>query len=1211
LLGANPAVTNASGIAEITLRSSTNTGISTVTAQASGFIGSVNVAFVAGAPANINVNAAPSTVNPNGTSTVTATLTDAGGNPIAGETITFNLTINASGASLSGPSAVTDILGKATVNYTAGPGTGVDRVRATSVTNASVTGLAIITVDPAAIVVGGVTVTSGASSIVANGTSTTLIRATVRDINGNPISGASVQFARTLGDLLGANPAVTNASGIAEITLRSSTNTGISTVTAQASGFIGSVNVAFVAGAPANINVNAAPSTVNPNGTSTVTATLTDSNNNPIPGETINFDFTINASGASLSATSAVTNVNGQATITYIAGTAQPTQDRVRARSATNAAINGLAIINVDALASVVGSVTVTAGASSLLADGSSTTAIRATVRDVNGNLAPGITVNFATTLGGLSVASAVTNASGVAQVTLTSATNTGTATVTVQASGFFASVNVAFVAGAPANMLLNAVPSTVGPGVTSTVTATLRDSDNRPLAGETITFVLTINVSGASLSAPSAVTNINGQATITYTAGSVDGIDRIRARSVTDTSVTNTVNITVDSVSSPVYVGSLTLTASRDEIIANGSSTAAIRARVLDIDGNPVSGRVVTFTASYGTLSALTAVTGTTGIAEVMLTSVNRTGISVLMASIVDGFSDDAIVNFVPGPPVDANSSITVQPSSIPANGTATAEVTVTLADVDGNPMLDGTSIALYSSRGTITTANPAPTVSGRATFTIRAPFTTGIAEIYLWDYPDISSAFLGFGSITSGDPASILIQSVSHTEIAVTGVGINDNTAITVRVVDETNTTVVNPDISLLITLLAKPNGGEFISGEAPGGGLVADAYEIEIDAATGVATFNLRSGVLPGVVEIRIEVLDSGSPLAIPVVTISPQISIASGPPHTMALSAPTLNAIVDLNTGGDAGIPLTPGFYSRRAGLIVTDRYGNAVANGTVINLGVLDSVISAGTTGSTTAASAVLTDAGATFSTDSVTRGGLVREIEPNDRVVLFDRPAADKSRFVTTPIGVTTLPVTKNYTTTAAGIRYAVGASLIGGAIYGTDGTTATLGTVQTSYGLAQLRLVYPANRHTIHVGDYAPGVDTRYSPLNSARVISVFTSSDENVSMVDEGTLVFSSIAGWKLEALPVEISADTTITLSLVDGGDEVPLPFMTVTYSIKIDTGIGPINVTFSDPNDRTDVFGNILATIAWPTAASGDSATITFYARDFKPAMVFEA
>ena len=118
-------------------------------------------------------------------------------------------------------------------------------------------------------------------------------------------------------------------------------------------------------------------------------------------------------------------------------------------------------------------------------------------------------------------------------------------------------------------------------------------------------------------------------------------------------------------------------------------------------------------------------------------------------------------------------NSIIVVQPSAIPANGTATAEVTVTLADDDGNPVADGTSVSLYTSLGTITSVNPAETASGRAVFTIRAPLSTGSATISLWDYPEITSATLAFGTVTSGEPASILIESVSNTEIAVTGVG------------------------------------------------------------------------------------------------------------------------------------------------------------------------------------------------------------------------------------------------------------------------------------------------------------------------------------------------------------------------------------------------------------------------------------------------------
>ena len=269
-------------------------------------------------------------------------------------------------------------------------------------------------------------------------------------------------------------------------------------------------------------------------------------------------------------------------------------------------------------------------------------------------------------------------------------------------------------------------------------------------------------------------------------------------------------------------------------------------------------------------------------------------------------------------------------------------------------------------------------------------------------------------------------------------TGVGQNDNTAITARIVDETGTTVVDPNLSLLVTLRAKPDGGEVISGEAPTppGGLVTDTDEIEIDASSGSGTFNLRSGILPGVVEIRLQVYENGSAyftsLGTEVVIVTPQISIASGPPNTMVLSAPTLNAVVDLNTGGDAGIPLTPGFYSRRAGLIVTDRYGNAVPDGTTINLGFLDSVISAGEQGETLGDFRMRDNSGIDFTADTIIRDGLIREIEPNDRVVLFDVPASDVSRFVDAGgIFANRVLATKAYNNTASNLEYAVGASLL------------------------------------------------------------------------------------------------------------------------------------------------------------------------------------
>src|SRR5207244_646801 len=93
----------------------------------------------------VQLNASPNTVNASGTSNLTATVTDANGNPIPDETVTFTLSTNASGASLSPTSGTTDSNGQVTVKYTAGTTAGADTVRALA-TSTSVAGAISITV---------------------------------------------------------------------------------------------------------------------------------------------------------------------------------------------------------------------------------------------------------------------------------------------------------------------------------------------------------------------------------------------------------------------------------------------------------------------------------------------------------------------------------------------------------------------------------------------------------------------------------------------------------------------------------------------------------------------------------------------------------------------------------------------------------------------------------------------------------------------------------------------------------------------------------------------------------------------------------------------------------------------------------------------------------------------------------------------------------
>jgi hypothetical protein len=673
-----------------------------------------------------------------------------------------------------------------------------------------------------------------------------------------------------------------------------------------------------------------------------------------------------------------------------------------------------------------------------------------------------------------------------------------------------------------------------------------------------------------------------------------------------------------------------MTLTTGADEIVADGETEVLITAGVRDRTNAPISNATVTFDASFGTLLETEATTDTDGVAQVRLKAPSRTGLARITAA-TGGYIRAVDLQFVAGAPVDAKSAITVQPSSIPADGVSTATVTVTLADVNGNPVADGTAVSLFASLGSIV-ANEAETASGRAVFEIVASANQGLATLSLQDFPEITSTSVRFGSPGSGLPSGIRVESISAPMIQVTGVGESDNTNVTVRLVDESGSPVPDPAYrNLKVSFLARPAGGEILSGWSGRTVFVSSPTEIMLATKDGEANFNLQAGTLPGAVELKLEVLDEGeTPLVPSIATLVPQISIASGPPHTIALSAPSQDAIVDLNPSGDPPLGQAPGFYSRRAGLIVTDRYGNAVPDGTLINLGIVDSVIAAGTAGATAANDDTFIhgDPGVNLLQDYILRNGVRRYIEPNDRLVIFNVPADDKSRFVSGDIQPTTMTVSKPFQNTAPSAAgelpfieapaYAVGASLLGASVYGINETidaqgqslfTASKGTATTRDGLAQIRLVYPANANTIRIGKllYPSGsypampaplsYDPRYdqaAPM-SARIIFVATANDDRATLVDEGSLIFSSITPWELTASPTTISGDTTIELTLKDGGSGVALPLVPIRATVVNTTG----NPVASVEQCVTDLEGKASVTIDVVNAPTpDDAATIVF-------------
>ena len=137
--------------------------------------------------------------------------------------------------------------------------------------------------------------------------------------------------------------------------------------------------------------------------------------------------------------------IDGQATATLTSTTCGTATVTAQAKDAGDNLINGTQdTTTVEFLAAASGTIELAADPLNIVADGSSTSTITATVRDGCGNLvANGTNVTFTTDRGTMASTHPTTN--GVAQATLTSGTEAGVATVNAQANGASADIAVFF----------------------------------------------------------------------------------------------------------------------------------------------------------------------------------------------------------------------------------------------------------------------------------------------------------------------------------------------------------------------------------------------------------------------------------------------------------------------------------------------------------------------------------------------------------------------------------------------------------------------------------------------------------------------------------------------------------------------------------------------------------------------------------------------
>ena len=859
--------TDADGVATTTFTAGTVAGPATITASyGDGLTSTAVVELLIGTPAAMSLTADPVSISVEGqtTSTITASVTDDEGDPVIGISVWFETTLGTIDAS-----AVTNTYGQATATLTAG--TLADAAVVTATAGSVEQSIQVqINVGPA----------SDETSLLdadpdilgANGEDTAVVTMTIKDKYSNPIAGAWVEFSTDLGSVypIGAH---TNSSGVAATTFTAGTEPGTASITASyGEGLTSTTAVELLVGTPAQIALSADPVSISvvSETTSTITALVTDDVENPVTGISVWFETTLGTIDDS-----AVTNTYGQATATLTAGTLAD----VAVVTATSGAVQRTIEVTIKAGPAVL--ISVEAAPDTLNADGVDVAAVTATVTDIYGNPVEGEQVVFSTDLGSVSPAEANTDASGLAETTLTAPTTAGTATVEACAGSLCGTAEVSIVA---IELYLEAQPSAIEANgtSTSTITATLRNEVGNPIIGETIAFQSTMGIITAS-----GVTDERGKATATLTSERRNGTAMVSALYADFTTTT------------PVYFQGVTMTVNADptSLIADGADSSTITATLVDAASVPIVGETAYLDSTLvgSTIAPTTAVTDVNGQVTALLSS--TVAGSTTVRAIGAGAEGTRMVSFS-----GYRFSLDADPESIVANGADSSTITIHLEDNEGHPIASQT-IDMSSTLGSITSpvlTNP----SGDATATLTSGTLTGTAIVTastaIGELPLIASGDVQFVSA----PAASLILTATPSIIRVGG----DSSELTAVVLDESGNPVSDELVSFSIS--SGVGGGETVS---PG---------TATTDATGIATSSFTSGIVasstPGDIVVQAAVTTPG---------VSPDtvnLTIA-GAPHKVSVGYNPAS----LTDNGD-------GTFTLPMAAIVTDINGNEVVDGTIVN-----------------------------------------------------------------------------------------------------------------------------------------------------------------------------------------------------------------------------------------------------------------------------------
>ena len=399
---------------------------------------------------------------------------------------------------------------------------------------------------------------------------------------------------------------------------------------------------------------------------------------------------------------------------------------------------------------------------------------------------------------------------------------------------------------------------TTTSPGV---LNVTLTSSGGDVLDNEVITFTTTLG----TLSPETQLTSSTGVATININAADAAGAGTVTATAtIGGDTVTNTINFVIGTQTASTEIA-MTLVDSGGTAagtISNPISSinpGVLRATISDDDGNPLADEVVTFSTTSGTISPLTQLTNSSGVATVALTAGETAGAGTITASVTPGldtFSDE--LNFVVSEQsVSAEGAsiefVSASPAAISLQGTGgvglkeSSVVTFRVVDDEGQPVSgQAVDFALTATPGGLALADSSDTsdVDGFVTVTVNAgtvPTVVRVSASFTDSGSDTISVFSDQLTVSTGLPeqsrftiaAEMLNpQAGSHDGVTVT---------VTARASDRSGNPAPDGTAIYFTTELGmiQPNC-LLTSGACSVTWTSQDATDAEVDGSTGITQF-----------------------------------------------------------------------------------------------------------------------------------------------------------------------------------------------------------------------------------------------------------------------------------------------------------------------------------------------------------------------------------